>query len=272
MTSAGPDDRPVRREDVIPDRPMPEQPRARICVLGSLNFPGISPNDVELVRRFTRLALDTLLDLGAAYEVWDTTDPLENPAGVAEFDGLLLLGGGDIDGSCYGNPEPIPNAYGVDRRADDDAFAAIAAAEGAGLPIFGICRGSQLLNVARGGTVIPDIEDYALHHGGPGEPTFLDEKIEVTPGTRLREILGADRVVGRGGHHQAVDRLGRNLVVAARAADGITEAIEDPDKYYLGVQWHPEDIDGPEADRIKLFDAFVAAAEQVRRERTAQGS
>jgi putative glutamine amidotransferase len=257
----------VRREDVIPNLPEAPSPRAHVCVLASLNYPDINEHDAGLVTRFTRTALTTLVSLGASFELWDTTTPLENASAAADFDGLLLLGGGDVDGSCYGVCTPNPTSYGVDLRADRDAFAAIAAAERADRPIFGICRGSQLLNVARGGSLIGDIEDYKLHHGGPGEPVFVDEPIEVIPGTRLASILGAERVIGRNGHHQAVDRLGRGLVVSARALDGITEGIEDPDRFYLGVQWHPEDTDGPEADRLSLFGAFVAAAERSRQSR-----
>lgn len=252
----------VLHDEVIPDLPMPQNPRAHICVLGSLSYPDISADDVELIRRFTRVALTSLVALGASYELWDTGAPLENPSGAGAFDGLLLLGGGDIDGSCYGLTAPNPTTYGVDARADQAALAAIAAAEAACRPTLGICRGSQLLNVARGGTVIPDIADYALHHGAPGEPEFVDEPIDIVPGTRLSSILGTDRVIGRSGHHQAVDDIGRGLVVAARALDGIVEGVEDPDRFYLGVQWHPEDDDGPEADRMRLFDAFVGAAQQ----------
>ncbi|HKV22784.1 MAG TPA: gamma-glutamyl-gamma-aminobutyrate hydrolase family protein [Mycobacterium sp.] len=259
----------VLMQDVIPDLPMPETPRAHVCVIGSLNYPDISAADIGLVKRFTRTALSTLLELGASYELWDTTHKLENPADCAEFDGLLMLGGGDIDGSCYGVHTPNPASYGVDLRADRDALAAIGAAEAADIPIFGICRGIQLLNVARGGTIVPDIVDYALHHGAPGEPEFVDEPIDITPGTRLGAILGTDRVIGRSGHHQAVDRVGERLVVAARALDGIVESIEDPQRWYLGVQWHPEDEDGSYADRMRLFGAFVESAEQTRQERVA---
>ncbi|GAY15051.1 gamma-glutamyl-gamma-aminobutyrate hydrolase family protein [Mycobacterium sp. shizuoka-1] len=263
-------DHRVRREDVIPDLPPPGVVRAHVCVLASLNFPDISAADVVLIRRFTRLALTTLVALGATYELWDTSTALDNPSGAAEFDGLLLLGGGDVDGSCYGATAANPAAYGVDVRADQDAFGAIHAAEAAQRPVFGICRGSQLLNVARGGTLIPDIVDYALHHGAPGEPEFVDEPIDVVAGTRLSSILRADRVIGRSGHHQAVDRVGAGLVVAACALDGIVEAVEDPERFYLGVQWHPEDEDGPEADRLALFSAFVSAAEDARRAGSAE--
>jgi len=259
----------VLLEDVMPDLPMPENPRAHICVIGSLNFPGIGAEDIGLVKRFTRTALTTLVELGASFELWDSTEELENASGTGQFDGLLMLGGGDIDGTCYGVTIPNPTAYGVDARADRDAFTAIAAAETADIPVFGICRGVQLLNVARGGTIVPDIVDFALHHGAPGDPVFVDEPIDITPGTRLAAILGSDRVIGRNGHHQAVDRVGAGLVVAARALDGIVESIEDPERWYLGVQWHPEDEDGSHADRMRLFSAFVEAAEQTRQDRVA---
>ncbi|RDH78701.1 gamma-glutamyl-gamma-aminobutyrate hydrolase family protein [Mycolicibacterium moriokaense] len=260
----------VLLQDVMPDLPMPGNPRAHICVIGSLNFPGIGAEDIALVKRFTRTALTTLVELGASCELWDSTEKLENPSGTAQFDGLLMLGGGDIDGVCYGVTAPNPTAYGVDARADRDALAAIRAAEAADVPVFGICRGVQLLNVARGGTIVGDIVDFALHHGAPGEPIFVDEPVDITAGTRLWAILGGDRVVGRNGHHQAVDRVGAGLVVAARALDGIVEGIEDPERWYLGVQWHPEDEDGSLADRMRLFGAFVDAAEQTRQDRAAR--
>lgn len=263
------DGRRVSREDVIPDLPVPENPRARICVIGSLNYPDISDDDVDLVKRFTHTALSTLLELGASYELWDTTAELANPTESAQFDGVLILGGGDIDGSCYGVSTPNPNTYGVDLRADRDALAAIGAADDAGVPVLGICRGNQLLNVARGGTIIGDIVDFALHHGAPGEPEFVDEPIDITPGTRLAAILGTDRLIGRNGHHQAVDRVGERLVVAGRALDGIVESIEDPQRWYLGVQWHPEDENGSREDRLRLFSAFVEAAERIRQGRAA---
>ncbi|MDZ7884715.1 MAG: gamma-glutamyl-gamma-aminobutyrate hydrolase family protein [Mycobacterium sp.] len=254
----------VHLRDVLPNLPAPEPPRAHICVLASLNYPDVSDADVALITRFTKVALSTLYELGADFEFFDTSVPLDNPSSAGYFDGLLLLGGGDVDNSCYGMSTPHPTTYGVDGRADRDAFAAIAAAAAADRPIFGICRGSQLLNVFRGGTLIGDIEDYALHHGAPGEPEFVDEPVDIIPGTRLAAILGTDRITARNGHHQAVDKVGGGLVVAARALDGITEGIEDPKRFFLGVQWHPEDDDGPAADRMALFGAFVDAAEQAR--------
>lgn len=250
----------VRIEEVTPARPMPEDPVAHVAVLVSLNFPGLDEEIAALVRRFTRVALETLVRLGASYELLDTSTPLPDPAVTARFDGLLLLGGGDLDGGSYGSSmTDVPHSYGVDARADRDAFQGIAAAEAADRPILGICRGSQLLNVHRGGTIIPDIEDFALHRGGEGRPMFLDEKIRLMPGTRLNGIMGTDSLTARSGHHQAVDTLGSGLVVAAVAQDGIIEGFEDPDRWLIGVQWHPEDDKGPEADRLRLFGSFLKA-------------
>ena len=250
----------VRLEDVTPSRPMPTDPVAHVAVLVSLNFPEMDEPIAELVRRFTRVALETLVELGASYELLDTSTPLPDPSSAARCDGLLLLGGGDIDGSCYGaQVADVPHSYGVDARADHDAFAAIAATEQADKPLLGICRGAQLLNVHRGGTIIPDIEDYSLHRGGEGQPMFLDEKVNLLPGTRLQAIFGVDSVVGRAGHHQAVDALGEGLRLAAVAEDGIVEGFDDPDRWLVGVQWHPEDDDGPASDRLALFSSFVAA-------------
>lgn len=257
----------VRAEHVLPHRPEGFRPTARVAVVVSLAFPDMDVPIAALVRRFTRVALQTLVDLGVDVEVVDTATPVD-PTVVPGCDGLLLLGGGDIAPSCYGGPDLIPNSYGVDERADRAALAAIAVAEDAGMPVLGICRGAQLVNVHRGGTIVPDIEDPVLHRGGPGEPLFLDEKIAIEPGTRLRMLLGADTIVARSGHHQAVDEIGRGLVVAARALDGVVEGIEDPEHWVLGVQWHPEDDDGPVEDRRRLLGAFVAACTHHREEPT----
>lgn len=255
----------VRLVDVLPVQPVRADPVAHVAVLVSLNFPGMTVHTAELVTRFTRTALETVVDLGASFELFDTSEPLPDAARVTACDGLLMLGGGDVDGRLYGaEHRDVPNSYGVDIRADQDGIAAIRAAVEDDLPVLGICRGSQLINVARGGTIIPDIDDYGLHRGGPGEPMFLDEEIVIVPGSRLAALMGSERIVGRSGHHQAVAELGEGLVVVAQAHDGIVEGLEDPDRWLVGVQWHPEDDDGPEADRMRLFSGFVDACVRAR--------
>ncbi len=247
----------VLRSEVEPeDRGTGDGPR--VAVLVSLNFPDLTAPVADLVRRFTRCALETLVELGASYELFDTSTALPRPAAVAAYDRVLVLGGGDVSATCYGGcDDDVPNSYGVDRRADDDSIAAVRAAVEAARPVLAICRGAQLVNVAWGGSIIPDIADYALHRGGPDAPMFLDEKVSLVPGTRLRRVFGDSRLTVRSGHHQAVDRVADGLRVAAVADDGIVEAIEHPDHWLVGVQWHPEDDDGSQADRELLFRAFL---------------
>src|SRR5690606_37915942 len=105
--------------------------------------------DLAVLRAVLVLGLPTLRELSAGYELFDTSDAgaLPDPASVAGLDGVFLLGGGDVDGALYGHTGPVPNSYGVDPKADAYAIAAIRAAERAGRPVFGICRGSQLVNV-----------------------------------------------------------------------------------------------------------------------------
>jgi putative glutamine amidotransferase len=255
----------VTRAEVEPQRPLPRTAgRPHVAVLVSLNFPDLTEPVAELVRRFTRNTLAALTGAGASYTLVDSSVPEALDAacaGGAAADALLILGGGDVAAACYGGPEgPVPNSYGVDEAADRGSIELIRAYVGDDRPVLGICRGSQLLNVAYGGTILPDIDDYRLHRGGPGEPMFLDEKVEVLDGSRLASIVGAGPLTVRSGHHQAVDRVGAGLVIAARALDGIVEAVEHPTRWILGVQFHPEDDAGGDRDLSLLVGALLDAA------------
>lgn len=242
----------------------PRRGRPHVAVLVSLNFPDLTEPVAALVRRFTRNALAALTAAGASYSVVDSSVPdelLDAVTAGATADALLILGGGDIAAACYaGSAGPVPNSYGVDESADRGSLEVLRAFWEAGRPVLGICRGAQLINVAYGGSILPDIEDHALHRGGPGEPMFLDESVEVVDGTRLARIVGTGALTVRSGHHQAVDRVGDGLIVAARALDGIVEAIEDPARWVIGVQFHPEDDDGGDRELTRLVGALLAAA------------
>jgi putative glutamine amidotransferase len=125
-------------------------------------------------------------------------------------------------------------------------------------PLLAICRGSQLLNVACGGTLIPDLDPWHLHRGGPGQPMFLDEPIRLLSGSKVAAIMGCESITVRSGHHQAVGTVGPELTATAVAEDGVVEGTEHPGKtWVVGVQWHPEDSDGNEVDRTALFAEFV---------------
>ncbi|MDQ0733297.1 gamma-glutamyl-gamma-aminobutyrate hydrolase family protein [Arthrobacter sp. B1I2] len=233
-----------------------------IAVVVSLNFPDMTVEVSQLVKRFTRTALETLLKAGARAVLVDSSATnLPDPKHIAGASGVLFLGGGDVDPSLYGVRGPVPNLYGVERRADEYCMELIDQTLARDAPLLAICRGSQLLNLTSGGTLIPDLDPYELHRGGKGESMFLDEPVTILPGSRLHGILGRDRITVRSGHHQAVEQVGPRLRVAAVADDGIIEGTEHKDNtWVVGVQWHPEDSDGNAEDRELLFKAFVEQA------------
>jgi putative glutamine amidotransferase len=172
---------------------------------------------------------------------------------LRHFDGLLLLGGGDVDPASYGAPEVHPDVKGVDPRQDAFEMTALDVAIGLDLPVLAICRGLQLLNVARGGTLHQHIEDHR----------FVLHPVTVVAGTRLSQ-LGFARPVGHSVHHQSIDRLGEGLVVTARADDGTVEGVELREQWVVGVQWHPEDTAADDAEQQALFDAFVRECARIR--------
>jgi putative glutamine amidotransferase len=178
---------------------------------------------------------------------------------AARIDGLLLAGGTDIHPRYYG--QAIDPALTCDPDPVRDTFelALIARARRARLPILGICRGLQLLNVAYGGSLHQD-----LPHTQPvpaGVRTLRGQVTDVTvvPGTQLHGLLGIDHARVFCLHHQAIDQVGVGLIQAARAPDGLIEAIEFPSsEFILGVMWHPEQMSG--SDAHAPYRALVARA------------
>lgn len=173
---------------------------------------------------------------------------------LARLDGLILGGGADVDPGRY-SAEPGPHTAGW--RADRDAseMALIGAAAGRALPTLGICRGMQMMAVAAGGSLaqhVPDLVGHLGHSPAPG--IYGRSSVEIAPASQLAGILG-DRVTVPCHHHQSVAEH-PGFAPVARAADGLLEAIENPDlPFWLGVQWHPEtETDG------RLFEALVGAA------------
>jgi putative glutamine amidotransferase len=172
------------------------------------------------------------------------------------LDGICLSGGPDLDPDAYGAPERHAELGPTEPGLDAFELELARAADVRGLPILGICRGAQALNVARGGT---------LHQHLPGhrqtEPaTATTHTVQIEPGTRLAGIAGAGRLRVNSFHHQAVDVLGRGLRVVARSADGLAEAIEGSGaRLVLGVQWHAEGLLA-DSRHMALFSALVAAA------------
>ena len=179
--------------------------------------------------------------------------------------GLLLTGGADIDPALYGEAAHAKLGK-VFRERDLFEVALCREALRRDLPLLAICRGQQVLNVASGGTLVQDIPSDipgAVAHDPDVERWQSVHDVEILPRTRLREILGTERVAVNSFHHQSVKQLGRDLAVSARSPDGVVEGIERPaekSRFVVGVQWHPESFwDHPPGFR-PLFEAFVAAA------------
>jgi putative glutamine amidotransferase len=186
----------------------------------------------------------------------------ENATALLEtLDGLLLAGGDDCDPAVYGEARHESVEPMDPRRQDNDVTLAKLARE-RGIPTLGICLGVQVMNVAAGGTLIQDIassmETDIDHASEPSDRHRHDVRLES--GTHLAGILGAEHLNVNSSHHQAIKSLGHGLRVTAHAPDGIIEGIEDPSHpFYVGVQWHPEDMPA-EASAETLFGAFVEAA------------
>jgi putative glutamine amidotransferase len=179
------------------------------------------------------------------------------------LDGMVFTGGADIDPARYGE-EVHPETFGVRRDRDASELALMRAALDRDMPVLGICRGIQVLNVVRGGDLhqhLPDVVGHEHHkHDPPG--VFEDHDVAIAPETRLASILGDTHGV-KSHHHQGLRRLGEGLVEAARADDGTIEAIEDPGRRFaLGVLWHPE-----AGENKRLFEALVREAARYRAER-----
>jgi putative glutamine amidotransferase len=155
-------------------------------------------------------------------------------------DALLLQGGGDVDPEVYGQ-ELHPRTNTIDRRRDAFELALLARARERGVPVLGICRGIQLVNVAYGGTLVQHLPDVTgFDHEQLDRWDGVAHPIEIAEGSRLEAVLGERRIDVNSVHHQAVDRLGEGLRAVARADDGVVEAIEHESDPVLAVQWHPE--------------------------------
>ncbi|MGH3024042.1 MAG: gamma-glutamyl-gamma-aminobutyrate hydrolase family protein [Gaiellaceae bacterium] len=178
------------------------------------------------------------------------------------LDGLLFSGGSDLDPETYG-AEAHPETNGVHPERDRAELALLEAALARDLPVLAVCRGSQVLNIARGGDLVqhlPEVVGHENHKHTPG--VFADHDVEVLPGTRLRALVGEHAPV-KSHHHQGFGAIGEGLRASARAEDGTVEALEDPSRRFaLGVLWHPE-----AGEDAALFEALVAEARRYREER-----
>ncbi|MBM7866124.1 gamma-glutamyl-gamma-aminobutyrate hydrolase family protein [Heliobacterium gestii] len=228
--------------------------------------PSFERGRLSLRREYCRALADAGLTawpvpMDAAESPWDYLDMAH---------GIVLSGGGDIDPTRYGQ-QPHAALGEVDPERDALEFALIAEALRRQLPVLAVCRGMQVLNVALGGTLIQDIPNQrpmALRHQQKAPRWYLSHAIEVAGGSYLREIYPAGYGRVNSFHHQAVDRVGRDLRPVAAAPDGIIEALEGIGAgFVLAVQWHPEDLCHSEAESRGLFHLFAEACRGVMEKR-----
>jgi putative glutamine amidotransferase len=197
---------------------------------------------------------------------------LEDPGEALDLlDGLVLAGGADIDPASYGDT-PHPETLDTVPERDRFEIALVRAAIERNLPVLGICRGMQLINVAYGGTLLQHLPEHFGHHEHlrvVGTFDGADHDVELIEGTLAARAAGETHHATKSHHHQGVDRLGEGLRISGHSSmDGLPEAIEmDDRRFVLGVQWHPE------ADqRSRVVGALVAEARRLMHERVAEGS
>ncbi|WP_217133077.1 gamma-glutamyl-gamma-aminobutyrate hydrolase family protein [Leucobacter chinensis] len=180
---------------------------------------------------------------------------------LTNIDGVVVLGGSDVDPSHYTSDEAaIAKVEATQPKADEFELALITAAVERGLPVLGICRGSQAINVAFGGSLITDLGADTMHRIDATD-SWTNHDIEIAPDTRLGSIYGEANVSVRSAHHQAVDTVAPGLRASAVAADGIVEAVEaNDDRWVLGVQWHPEEHQANTHHMNLLAQAFITEA------------
>jgi putative glutamine amidotransferase len=185
------------------------------------------------------------------------------------LDGLLLSGGSDLDPSYYGE-EPVPELGVTIPERDAFEMVLLEHALRRGMPIFGICRGMQILNVALGGTLYQDLPSQMDHRVLLGhrqetpkwQPTH---EVEVEGGSKVGQIMGVDELKVNSYHHQGIKDLARGLLVSAVSPDGVVEAVEFRDfseRWLVGVQWHAEAMRAAGLEHRNLFEAHVCAAER----------
>jgi putative glutamine amidotransferase len=236
------------------------------------------PSDADRGRRRPVIGVATG-ELVASYGVWkekaalvpaDYLDAVARAGGIPvvlapvdgaaelidRIDGLVLTGGADVDSALYGE-ERHPKAQRPDQARDRFEIELLEEATSRNMPVLAVCRGIQIVNVWRGGTLHQHLPEFTGHTGHMAVPgTYGVHPLRIDPDSQLGAIIGQSAAEVPGHHHQAPDRIGDGLVASAWADDGIVEGLEDPSlQVFVAVQWHPEMGDDP-----SLFEGLVAAA------------
>lgn len=212
-------------------------------------------------QNISRIEYPITVNKAIIYEInTDNYTMEEIQAGILhEANGVIFAGGNDFDPALYGGDQDLVEDF--DMADDQKSLAILDEAIGKNLPVLGICRGEQLINIYYGGSLYDDIKSqYGTDVSHRGEnKTLAYHDISIDPETRLGHILGTNRMSTNSFHHQAIKDLADGLIVSAKAEDGTIEAIENPYyPYMIGVQWHPEVSYSDDEASQKIVDDFIA--------------
>ena len=244
-------------------------PRRPVIGIATQTLPGV-PGERQPCWLMGRSYVEELRKVGAVPWVIPLLphDPDTRQEIFDRLDGVFVTGGVDVDPSRYGE-EKSPLCGTTDPDRDAVEIALLKHALGRELPVFAVCRGIQILNVACGGTLYQDVTAQvpaALKHDyfpTPQQPSrkYIAHDVTVKPGSRLGRILGEPVVPVNSMHHQAIKDLAPRLAPTAHAPDGIIEGVEGQDRQYLvAVQWHPEELTDTQPGMARLFASFVDAS------------
>ena len=209
--------------------------------------------------------LETLAATGAALRLVSALDgqPLDD-AFFEPLDGLVLPGGPDPHPSRWG--EPVHPSTNIDEARDAFEYAVLAGCLERGIPVLGVCRGLQLVNVALDGSLVQDLPPGPVDHRGAADRTVLAHELRLLEGSRMASISEDTALRVNTAHHQAIGRLGNGLVASGWAEDDCVEAVEwATDDYWLvAVQYHPEDLHPADPAHLRLFTTFLDQARSHR--------
>lgn len=240
--------------------------RPAIGVVVALWSPNLSQHAAQTMHDLTMTTVQTVRDTGGRPIVIDSSDTATQARGTAwqdEVDAIVYLGGADVHPGFYSEVDLAEQQKGIDQNADQFCLHSLQRAITEDAPVLGICRGSQLLNVAMGGSIIQHIDGHRAELAS-GDTGFIDETLELQADSKIATILGRTTVGVRGSHHQTIDEVGSGLDVTAHAPDGTIEGVEHRDKtWVVGLQWHPEEANANAEDRRKIFAALVAQSVPV---------
>lgn len=251
------------------DQDFEQDGRPVVAVIVSLWTPKLSNWSAQSIHDLTMQAVNTVREQGGRPLVIDSSAPTLQARGTDWHDGVdafVYLGGPDVHPGFYSDTDLSVEMAWIDPAADKFCLDSVGRAVAENMPVLGICRGSQLLNISQGGTLIEHIEGHRMDLGD-GDMGFIDEKVELVPDSQIAQILGGAGTIGvRSSHHQTIDRPGEGLTVTAYAHDNSIEAIEYYEKsWVIGLQWHPEEASANVVHRQKIFQSMISQAEQQAR-------